>query len=151
MADQTLEQQSMTIDEGTVRTIIVQLRAYHAKEAPSGQNDGSNDTDDIHDDLELNRGGADTNDLQGIYVELDRDQRYDLAALCLLGMEEVSSLEEGRSMAGGEGQPGMTEFLEMPLSPQYLAEGLDRAGYPSGGYDPTRTQGEDEHAATTGD
>lgn len=149
MADATPEQQTISIDEGTVRTIIVELRAYHAKEAPSGQNDGSNDTDDMHDDLEMNPGGMDTNSLQGLYVPLGREERYDLAALALLGMEEVTTLAEGRKMAGEEGQPSMEEFLQMPLSPQYLAEGLERAGYPSGGYDPSRTRGADEHAATS--
>ena len=144
-ADQTAAAQAMTIDEGTVRAIIVQLRAYHAKEAPSGQNDGSNDTDDIHDDLEMHRGAADTADLQGLYAELNRDERYDLAALALLGMEEAGSLEDGRKMAGDEGQPGMREFLEMPLSPQYLAEGLSVAGY-SDSADIDRVQGDDEHA-----
>ena len=140
-------QETMTIDEGTVRTIIAYLRAYHAKEASSGQNDGSNDTDDMHDDLEMNRGVADIADLQGTYANLNKDQRYDLAALCLLGMEEAASLADGRKMAGDAGQPGMTEFLQMPLSPNYIAEGLDRAGYPSGGYDPTRVPSDDEHAA----
>lgn len=142
-------QQTISIDEGTVRTIIAELRAYHAKEAPSGQNDGSNDTDDIHDDLEMAGGTADTNSLQALYAPLDRQARYDLAALALLGMEEATSLEDGRRMAGEEGQPGMEEFLQMPLSPQYLAEGLERAGYPSGGYDPSREPGGDAHAATT--
>ena len=137
--------QSMDVEESTVRAIIVQLRAYHAKEAPSGQNDGSNDTDDIHDELEMHRGAADVADLQGLYAELNRDERYDLAALALLGMEEVSTLSEGREMAGEEGQPGMREFLEMPLSPQYLAEGLAVAGY-SDSADIDRVQGDDEHA-----
>ena len=137
--------QSMTVEESTVRAIIVQLRAYHAKEAPSGQNDGSNDTDDIHDDLEMHGGTADVADLQGLYAELNRDERYDLAALALLGMEEVSSLDAGREMAGEEGQPGMREFLEMPLSPQYLAEGLSVAGY-SDSPDIDRVRADDEHA-----
>ena len=137
--------QALTIEESTVRAVIVQLRAYHAKEAPSGQNDGSNDTDDIHDDLEMARGPADTATLQGLYAEMNRDERYDLAALTLLGMEEVGTLDEGREMAGDEGQPGMREFLEMPLSPQYLAEGLARAGYQDAS-DIDRVQGDDEHA-----
>ena len=141
------ERQSMTIDEGTVRMIVAYLKAYHAKEAPSGQNDGSNDTDDMHDDLEMSRGTTDIADLQGTYASLDKDQRYDLAALCLLGMDEVSSLDEGRTMAAGSGQPGMTEFLEMPLSPSFIGDGLEKAGYPSGGYDPTRQPGDDSHAA----
>ena len=139
--------QSMTIDEGTVRTVIAYLRAYHAKEASSGQNDGSNDTDDMHDDLEMTRGVADVADLQGLYADMGKDERYDLAALCLLGMEEAQNLEDGRKMAGDAGQPGMTEFLQMPLSPNYIAEGLSRAGYPSGGYDPSRQPGDDSHAA----
>ena len=137
--------QPMTIEQSTVRAIIVQLRAYHAKEAPSGQNDGSNDTDDIHDDLEMARGGADTATLQGLYAELNRDERYDLAALALLGMEEAGSLDEGRKMAGDEGQPGMREFFEMPLSPQYLAEGLAMSGYQDAA-DIDRVQADDEHA-----
>jgi hypothetical protein len=147
MAEASGGRQSLTIDEGTVRTIIMHLRAYHAKEAPSGQNDGSNDTDDMHDDLEMNRGGADTNTLQSLYVELNGDERYDLAALALLGMEEANTVEEARRRAVEEGQPGMAEFLDMPLSPQFIAEGLERAGYPSGGYDPTREPGGDSHAA----
>lgn len=143
----TPQQQSMTIDEGTVRMIVAYLKAYHAKEASSGQNDGSNDTDDMHDDLEMNRGETDVADLEGTYASLDKDQRYDLAALCLLGMEEVSTLAEGREMAAGAGQPGMTEFLEMPLSPSYIAEGLALAGYPSGEDGPTREPSDDGHAA----
>ena len=139
--------QSMTIDEGTVRTVIAYLRAYHAKEASSGQNDGSNDTDDMHDDLEMTRGVADVADLQGLYADMGKDERYDLAALCLLGMEEAQNLEDGRKMAGDAGQPGMTEFLQMPLSPNYIAEGLARAGDPSGGDDPSRQPGDDSHAA----
>ena len=138
-------QQALSIDEGTVRMIVAYLKAYHAKEAPSGQNDGSNDTDDMHDDLEMNRGATDIADLQGTYANLDRDGRYDLAALCLLGMEEVSNLDEGRKMAGEEGQPGMAEFLEMPLSPSYIAEGLSRAGYAMGGDERVRSE-DDEHA-----
>ncbi|MBB4659206.1 DUF3775 domain-containing protein [Parvularcula dongshanensis] len=137
--------QSMSIDESTVRSIIVQLRAYHAKEAGTDQNDGSNDTDDIHDDLEMHEGTVDVADLQGLYADLNRDQRYDLAALALLGMEEAGTLDEGRQMAGDEGQPGMREFLEMPLSPQYLAEGLDLAGY-SATDDSDRIADDDEHA-----
>ncbi|WP_031554317.1 DUF3775 domain-containing protein [Parvularcula oceani] len=140
------ERQSMTVKESTVRSLIAFLRAYHAKEAPSGQNDGSNDTDDLHDDLEMNKGATDVADLQGMYSSLNADERYDVGALALLGMEEVGTLEEGRAMARDNGQPGMAEFLEMPLSPQFLADGLERAGYPSGGYDPSRTQGDDEHA-----
>lgn len=140
------EQQSMTIDEGTVRTIVAYLKAYHAKEAPSGQNDGSNDTDDMHDDLEMNRGATDIADLQGTYAALNKDQRYDLAALCLLGMDEAQTLDDGRRMAGDAGQPGMTEFLEMPLSPSYIAEGMEKAGYP-GGADTDRVPGDDTHAA----
>ena len=139
------EMQSMTIDEGTVRTIVAYLKAYHAKEAATGQNDGSNDTDDIHDDLEMNPGKVDIADLQGTYATLNRDQRYDLAALCLLGMDEVDTLEGGRQMAGEEGQPGMTEFLEMPLSPSYIAEGLSRAGYAMDGDERVRSA-DDEHA-----
>ena len=118
-------QQDLTIDESTVQSVIVLLRGYHAKTAPSGQNDGSNDTDDMHDDLEM--GATDTADLHGLYTGLGKAERYDLAALALLGMEEVADLDAGRKMAGDEGQPGMTEFLEMPLSPQYLAEGLSKA------------------------
>ena len=140
-------QEALSIDEGTVRMIIAYLKAYHAKEAASGQNDGSNDTDDMHDDLEMNPGTTDLADLQGTYANLGKDERYDLAALCLLGMEEAESLADGRKMAGDAGQPGMTEFLQMPLSPSYIAEGLSRAGYPSGGSDPTRIPSGDEHAA----
>jgi hypothetical protein len=140
------ERQSMTVKESTVRSLVAFLRAYHAKEAPSGQNDGSNDTDDIHDDLEMNKGATDLADLQGMYSSLNADERYDVAALALLGMDEVDSLEEGRDTARANGQPGMTEFLEMPLSPQFLAEGLEKAGYPSGGHDPSRTPGDDSHA-----
>ena len=141
------ERQSMTIDEGTVRMIVAYLKAYHAKEAPSGQNEGSNDTDDLHDDLEMNRGATDIADLQGTYAALDKDQRYDLAALCLMGMDEAQDLADGHRMAAEAGQPGMTEFLEMPLSPSYIAEGLEKAGYPAGGTEPSREPGDDSHAA----
>ena len=137
---------TMTIDEGTVRTIVAYLKAYHAKAAPSGQNAGSNDTDDMHDDLEMNRGATDIADLQGTYAALGKDERYDLAALCLMGMDEAQDLADGHEMAAQSGQPGMTEFLEMPLSPSFIADGLEKAGFAaSGGV--ARELGDDSHAA----
>lgn len=137
---------SMSIDESTVRSLAALLKSYHAREAPSGQNDGSNMTDDARAGLEMRKGTSGMADLQGFYAQLDSDERYDLAALALLGMDEAESFDDARNMAAEAGQPGMSEFLEMPLSPQFLTEGLQKAGYPSGGHDPARRPSDDEHA-----
>jgi hypothetical protein len=119
---------SLSLGADDVRSFAAGLKAYHAKEAMTGQNDGSNDTDMMQDNLELSDRKGEMADFRGLYGELDARGRLDLAALCILGMDEASSFSEARRMAEDRNGPDLDAFREMPLSPNYILSGLDQAG-----------------------
>lgn len=112
---------ALELDSGTIETLIVYLRKWHALEADTGQNDGSNDTDDIHDDLEMNPGHTDKTDLENLYAGLNDSQKRDISALLLIGMEEASALDDARKRIEREEVLSLDDLLEMPLAPEYLS------------------------------
>ncbi|MEE4212194.1 MAG: hypothetical protein V2I43_23355 [Parvularcula sp.] len=123
---------SLTLGEDEARSFAAGLKAYHAKEAKTGQNDGSNDTDMMQDNLELSSKGGEMADFRGLYGELDARKRLDLAALCILGMEEANTFGEAMRIAEDRNGPDLESFRQMPLAPEYILSGLDRASASGG-------------------
>lgn len=122
----------LEVNDDTVRQLIVYLRKWHAAEGATGQNDGSNDSDDIHDELEMHKGHVDKADLEGIYNNLDVSEKADISALVLIGMEEERTLKEARQRIAREEVLGLDDLLEMPLSPEYLATALGQVSGENG-------------------
>ncbi|MCQ8185806.1 hypothetical protein [Parvularcula maris] len=123
---------SLNVSEEDVRAFAVMLKRYHAKEMMTGQNDGSNDTDMIEDNLELSDKEGEFSDARGLYGEMNASQRLDLAALTLLGMDEADDFEGAMQIAKDRGGPDLDAFREMPLSPDLMLEGLERVSPDTG-------------------
>lgn len=117
---------TLEISPDVVGQIIVYLRKWHAVEATTAQNDGSNDTDDIHDNLEMHSTRADRADLEGVYNSLNDAQKADISALVLIGMEEESELGAARERIEREEGLSLDDLLEMPMASEYMASALDR-------------------------
>ena len=117
---------SLEISPDTIGELVVYLRRWHAVEAPTSQNDGSNDTDDIHDNLEMHSTRVDRADLEGVYNSLNDAQKSDISALILIGMEEESELGAARERIKREEVLSLDDLLEMPMSSEYLASALDQ-------------------------
>ncbi|GGD12508.1 DUF3775 domain-containing protein [Aquisalinus flavus] len=117
---------TLEISPDIVEQIIVYLRKWHAVEATTSQNDGSNDTDDVHDNLEMHSTRVDRADLEGVYTSLNDSQKEDISALVLIGMEEESELDAARERIKREEGLSLDDLLEMPMSSEYLASALSR-------------------------
>ena len=123
---------SLTIGADEVRAFAAQLKAFHGKAALTGQNDGSNDTDMIQDDIELSDKRGEMAGFRGTYGEMNASKRLDLAALTLLGMDEAASFDEAMRIAKDRNGPDLDAFREMPLSPNFMLAGLDQVESPGG-------------------
>lgn len=117
---------SLEVSGDLVEQIVVYLRKWHALEGQTGQNAGSNDTDDIHDNLEMHKGSADKSDLQGLYAGLDINEKTDISALVLIGMGEESNLQDARKRFSREDILDLDDLLEMPMAPEYMSSALAR-------------------------
>jgi len=117
---------SLEISPDIIGQLIVYLRKWHAVEATTSQNDGSNDTDDIHDNLEMHNTRVDRADLESVYNTLNDAQKSDVSALILIGMEEESELGAARERMKREEVLTLDDLLEMPMSAEYLASALDQ-------------------------
>jgi hypothetical protein len=124
MADPT----SLSLSAEDVRSFAAVLKRYHGKEVMTGQNDASNETDMMQDNLELSNKGGEFADARGFYGEMDANQRLDLAALLILGREDTSDFGEAKRMAEEQNGPDLDAMREMPLSPNFILSGLDQIG-----------------------
>jgi hypothetical protein len=156
MADAT----SLNIDPDNVRAFAAQLKAYHAKAAPSGQNDASNQTEvqrggrgldaapqtdndqnPEHADLELSDAAGEFAGIRGFYGEMTGPQRLDVAALVILGMDEAADFDEAMRIAKDRNGPDLDALREMPLSPNFLLDGLARTSLTGDAVQATRPKG----------
>ncbi|GGY47694.1 hypothetical protein [Parvularcula lutaonensis] len=122
------ETKSLSIGSGNVRAFATLLRAFHGKTAVTDQNDGSNESDTLQDDLELSKEPGELADLRGLYAEIGPAGRLDIAALLLLGMDEAADFDEAIAMAGDRDGPDLADMLEMPHAPDLILAGLERMG-----------------------
>lgn len=108
--------------------LIVKLREFDAKEAPEGDYDGSNATDDgMMSVLEDNEDDAVYEELETFLGGLNVDEMEDVLALTYVGRGDIDKAQWAEAIATArvESDEGAVKrLLSIPLLSDYLENGL---------------------------
>lgn len=122
----------LTIAADKVGFIILKARAVDAKEASTGDNDGSNPTDDGDlESLEEGAGDLTRQELLDAIRSLNDDEKFELVALAWLGRGtfELSEWRTALETARSEHARRTAQYLlGLPMLGDYLEEGLAQFG-----------------------
>ena len=122
----------MDISLDKVCYLIMKVRAFEVKVAPSEENSGSNPIDDL--DLEILEDLEDDptyDELVAFFEDLNEDEALDLVTLMWIGRGTygVGEWQEARDLARKEATHTTAEYLlGTPLLSEYLQNGLDAFG-----------------------
>lgn len=124
----------MDIAVDKVTEIILRLRAIEVKEGPTDPDSGSNPIDDgATDVLVSGTDDATEEEVRGMIVSLNDDERADLLALLYVGRGDMEPEEWSEAVRFAReresvGEGAAHELLGIPNAADLLGEGLDNLG-----------------------
>jgi len=139
-SDEGEEPAELNIGLDKIQDIVLKARAFDQEEFPDEPDPGG-DPDPAENREELLDEGEDPTEmeLRELIDDLNDDEVVDLIALVWIGRGDfgIEDLTEARQLARERHQGTSSAYLMgIPTLAEYLAEGLDAAGYDLEGLDP---------------